>query len=464
MTDRKDRTILDNWKLTGELANFILGQEGLTRLDDWGGREVVREILPEHYQTNFDMVQPDLIDTILKDKNRTTASAFVNNIMAYVDWVNAELDSGKPACYHYFPISVEIMMALDVVPICYEVLCGLSSALYIDGAEGAVDTIEAEGYPDHLCSTQKGTAGYLLQGIVPRPDMIIKSSAPCDASNRLYEWTAHYLQVPLIVLETPYYRNERGLRWMIGEIKRMIEQLEKLTGHILDEDRLREYCTLGNDLMRYYLDVQELKKAHPCPDTGWHRPADTIFLTQIGTPMAVSYFQALHDEVKARVDSGRGVIPEGMTERRATFGYTWECYDLPLFDWLEDTHGVTYIADTLTYFPPDTGLVDTTSIETMIEGLAWRMMQMPMGRQTMGFSDIWINDFLNIVKAYKADALILGGHMACKHFWALNKLLSDRIKEETGVPTLRFEMDMFDKRFTPPAELRRIMDEFFETL
>jgi hypothetical protein len=121
------------------------------------------------------------------------------------------------------------------------------------------------------------------------------------------------------------------------------------------------------------------------------------------------------------------------------------------------------MADTLTYFDPDVGMIDTSSVDTMIEGLAWRVMNMPMGRQTMGFSDMWINDFETVVKGHKADALILGGHMACKHFWALNKLMSDKIKEKTGIPCLRFEMDMFDKRFTPPAELRRIVGEFVET-
>ncbi|MBI4774491.1 MAG: 2-hydroxyacyl-CoA dehydratase [Deltaproteobacteria bacterium] len=464
MTDRKDRTIFDTWKLTGELAKFILGQEGLTSLDDWGGKEVVREILPEDYQTNFDKVQTDLVNTILKDKNRGSAFAFVDNIMKYVDWANARLDEGKPACYHYFPISVEIMLALDVVPICYEVVCGLTSALYTDGAEEGVDRIEAEGYPDHLCSTQKGTAGFLLMGVVPHPDLLIKTATPCDASNRLYEWTSHKFDTPLVVVETPYYRNERGQKYMLGEIKRMIEQLEKLTGNTLDEDKLREYIGYGNQAMEYILKTQELKKRRPCPDTGWHRPADTIFMTQIGTPMGAAYFKALYEDVKARADRGEGVIPEGKKERRVTYGYTWECYDLPFFDWLEEEHGVSYITDTLTYFPPDVGLVDTTSMDTILEGLAWRTMQMPMGRQTMGFSDIWINDFVHVVKNFKADALILGGHMACKHFWALNKLLSDKVKEETGVPTLRFEMDMFDKRFTPPAELRRIMNEFFTTL
>ena len=146
------------------------------------------------------------------------------------------------------------------------------------------------------------------------------------------------------------------------------------------------------------------------------------------------------------------------------YGYTWEAYDLTLFDWLEEEHGVTYMADTLTYFPPDVGFVDTTSTETMLEGIAWRTMQMPMGRQTMGFSDVWIQDTIDVIRSFSVDALILGGHMACKHFWALNKLLSDRVRDEAGVPTLRFEMDMLDKRFTPPAGLRRIMTEFFTTL
>jgi len=464
MTNRKDRTILDNWKTTGELANFILAQEGLQSLDDWGGKEVVREILPENYQANFDMVQPELVNTILKEKNRRSASAFVNNIMDYADWVNQELDAGKLACYHYFPISVEIMLAMGVVPICYEVVCGLTSALYINGSEEGVDRIEADGYPDHLCSTQKGTAGFLLMGVTPKPDLLIKTATPCDASNKLYEWTAHKFKVPLVTLETPYYRNERGLNYMLTEIKGMVKELEKITGNTLSEEKLRTYCQYGNQATEYILKIQELKKRIPCPDTGWHRPADTIFMTQIGTPMGARYFKELYDEVKERADQGRGVIPEGKKERRVVYGYTWEAYDLSLFDWLEEEHGVTYIADTLTYFSPDVGLVDTTNVETMLKGLAWRTMQMPMGRQSMGFSDIWINDFVNIVKAYKADALILGGHVACKHYWALNKLLSDKVKEETGVPSLRFEMDMFDKRFTPPAELRRIMDEFFTTL
>ncbi len=60
---------------------------------------------------------------------------------------------------------------MDLIPVCYEISAGLSAPLYKDGAEPGIDRIEAEGYPDHLCSAQKGPAGYLLMGMMPKPDV-----------------------------------------------------------------------------------------------------------------------------------------------------------------------------------------------------------------------------------------------------------------------------------------------------
>jgi benzoyl-CoA reductase/2-hydroxyglutaryl-CoA dehydratase subunit BcrC/BadD/HgdB len=463
MSEIKQQTILEDWKETMELGKFVLDQEGLFDLEDWGGRESIYGVLPENLLRVFDMIQPDLVDTIIKEKNRPTATAFVNHLLDFINFINERRAAGSLLAYNYFAISVEVLLAMGITPICVELLCGLCGAFYVNGCESGIDRIEAEGYPDHLCSTQKGTAGFLLDGYVEKPDMFVKPTAPCDPSNKMYEYMGRAMGVPLLVVESPYYRNERGIKFLADEYRRFIEKLEKITGCSLDEDKLREYCTIGNETVEYYLKLQDLKRLKPCPDPGWHRPADTAFLTGLGTPMCRDYFKDVYAAVKANADAGKGVIPEGMKEKRFAWGYTWEVYDLPFFDWLEEKHGVVYIADTLTYMAPDIGTVDTTNFDTMIEGLAWRMMNLPMGRQTMGFSDTWINDFVDVVRRYSCDALVMGGHMACKHFWALNKLMSDEIKDKTGVPTLRFEMDMFDKRFTPPAELKRIVGEFVET-
>ena len=213
----------------------------------------------------------------------------------------------------------------------------------------------------------------------------------------------------------------------------MIRELEKLTGNTLDEDRLRDFCRFGNQTVDYILKIRELKKQRPCPDPGWHRPADTIFMTQNRHAVRNRLLQNA-----LRNDKGTGGTPVWESSLKAsrnedsrgdTLG---QAYDLPFFEWLEETHGATYSLDTLTYLAPEVGLVDTTNMETMIEGLAWRLLHMPMGRQTMGFSDIWINDFVRIAKEFKVDAFMIGGHMACKHFWALNKLLTDKVQRRSG--------------------------------
>ena len=147
--------------------------------------------------------------------SRTTTEewplAFMNCVVNFVDYCEKLMDEQRPCLLPLLPHQrLRFSWRWVVAPICYEVLCGLTSALYIDGAEDGIDRIEAEGYPDHLCSTQKGTAGYLLLEVVPKPDFLVKSATPCDSSNKLYEWTSVKFDVPLIMLETPYYKNERG--------------------------------------------------------------------------------------------------------------------------------------------------------------------------------------------------------------------------------------------------------------
>jgi len=461
LSDRKDRTIINNYMKSGYMGLLLLEMEGITSLADLGGPEAIRGFLPEEFQDTFDLVQLPLLDVILKEKNRASAKAVFRTAMDYFELVNRELEAGKPHVQHYFAIAPEFMWAMDLVPVAHEALGAISSIFYREGCEAGIDRTLAEGYPDHLCAAQTGSVGYLLDGLIPKPDVLVNNSAPCDASNMMYEYASNKFDIPLVMIESPYYQNERGWKYAITEIKRAIEELERITGHTLDEDKLREHVEHSNEAISYFLKLQELKRLTPMPDTGWHRPADTLFLIQLGTPMSAAYYKALYEDAKARADRQGSVIPEGKKEKRLAWGYAWMAYDLPFFDWLEEEHGAVYTGDVLTYIPPHAGVVDTTSVETMIEGLAWRFMQMPMGRQTMGFSDVWVNDFVTIVKQFKVDTLVLAGHMACKHFWALNKLLSDKVKEETGVPTLRFEVDMFDKRFTPGPEMRRIMNEYF---
>ena len=460
----KEREFFEDILTTTNLAKFLL-DFGITDIEQLGGRQyLLDEVLPEEFARNYALAKPELVDCILKPKNQALGAALADSLGGYCEYVLKGLDERKKVVYYYFTTSIEPLLALDLLPICYEVPGGLQAVLYSAGCEAAIDRLEAEGYPSYLCSAQKSGAGILLQGLLPKPDVILKQTAICDPSNMMYDWTAVTFGTPMITVESPYYANERAFKFFVGEVRRMIEQLEEMSGNSLDEDKLREYVEIGNEGFDYFLKIQQLRKNIPCPDTSWHRPIDEAFMLLLGLPVATSWFRRVYEDVRARQERGEGVIPEGKKEIRCAWGWGWQAYDLPFFDWLEEEHGATYLESGLTYLPPFMGLVDTTNVDTMIEGLAWRMFNWPMVRQGMSFSDLWVNDIVSVAKEYKADCLILGAHTACKHFWPLNKLLSDQVRDEVGIPSLRFEFDIFDARFTSPAELRRLTSEFFATL
>ncbi len=421
--------------------------------------------VPDYHKSVAQMIPPSVIDAVVKPKN---AQAFKTHLVAlkqYLSDIFEKLDNGEPLVYTYFVTTPEIFWGMDLASICYELIPIYLSAALTDGVEEEIDYIEQKGYPNHLCSAQKSTTGAFLLGKMPPPSCFVKQSAPCDPSNMLFQYSSREYNAPLVVVDSPYYSNERAFKYYVDEWKRMVEKLEKITGHTLDEDRLRKHVEWGNKGMEYLYGLQRLRKLVPNPDPGMHRVADTGALVLMGcNPLMTEYLKTCYEEAKERADQGKGVIPEGKQEIRTLYTWAWNSFDLALYDWLEDEFGATYLECGLTILPEEIGgYVDTSSVDSMIEGLAWRSFSFPMARQSFSFSDIWVNDFVKVAKEYKADAAVFSGHMACKHGWATNKLLSDALQEEAGIPTLRYESDIMDKRFTPPSEVRRQLTEFFRT-
>jgi len=437
---------------------------GATRLEDLD-MPALLEQLSDYQKETFNMVQPELVQAALKPKNRNALLYHVRAFKQYLNDLCERIDQGAPVVYHYFVMTPEIFWGLGVAPICYELMAIYCSAIFKQGMTPEIDYTEQLGYPHHLCAAQKGTYGGMLTGKIPKPDLLIKHSAPCDPSSMLFQATAKYYNVPIITIESPYYTNASAFNFYVDEWYRMIKDLELLTGYTLKEELLRRHVEWGNEALRFYYMLEELRKNIPNPDPGMHRIYDTATLVTLGcNPKQIDYFKKIYEEAAERAKKGEGVIPKDKKEIRALWGYAWQAWDLALFDWLEEQFGHTYLHCGLTYFPPElTGFVDTSSRDSMIEGLAWRAFNFPMARQVMSYSDIWINDYVHLAKAYKADCVVFAGHMACKHWWALNKLLSDALMDKAGIPTLRFETDMFDSRFTPKSEIYRIMEEYFGT-
>jgi len=423
--------------------------------------------MPDYYATLVPRAQAGIIEAILKPKNRNAVLTHVTALKQYLADLTRKLDEGQPAVYNFPGMTMEIFFAMDLVPMPLEAFPLLLSVAYTDGVEQELDETEEEGFPGHVCGMQRAPIKAIQKGMLPKPDVFVKgATAPCDSSNMAYQYAVERLNAPLLVVDSPYYSNARAFKYYLDNYMRMIEDLEKITGHTLDEGRLREHVEFGNRQLKYLYKLQELRRQIPCPDPGFHRGLDTASLMFCGaSEKYVTYLQTCYEEAKQRHDAGETFLSEGKREIRTLWSFGFTPNMLYLADWLEDEFGSTYLECSLSNFPREVvGFVSTSNVESMIEGLAWRAFNFPMHRTVMGNSDVHVNDILTVAKAYRAEAAIFGGFQGCKYAWTLPKMLSDVLEEKAGIPSFVWETDVCDQRFTPHASVKEQLSEFFRTL
>ena len=88
------------------------------------------------------------------------------------------------------------------------------------------------------------------------------------------------------------------------------------------------------------------------------------------------------------------------------------------------------------------------------------MLDASMVGTLRGPIEYYLSYLLNYVKDYKIDAVIFPVHFACKHVYAMARVASEAIREETGVPSLIFGCDSYDSREVTSGEIRSKISEF----
>ncbi len=262
-------------------------------------------------------------------------------------------------------------------------------------------------------------------------------------------------------MDTPHYIDDRSFRYYTEEVRMVLSKLEEIAGRELDEAEFRKVIEESNRTYKVINEINELIKEVPNPVPGMIRPMNlAIMVSCLGLPEATRYFEVVRDEAKKRAEKGEGVIPPEKKEIRVMHSWALNAYHLPLYHWMEETYGASYLIDFLSYFWG--GIVDTSTKDSMLDGWAMRTLNFPMHRQSVSFGDVWIEDTIRLCKEMKADCSIFAGNVACKQPWAISKYIMDRTMDEVGIPTLRLEIKLCDKRLTPPDELKSRIGSFLE--
>jgi len=388
---------------------------------------------------------------------------WVHELLAdYFDKVRRAKSEGKLVSLVNFGAIPEVFWAMDVVPLVADGVTGNVAMTFPGGASKYIDL--AEGIvPDHICGNNKFWVGAAMSGDIPIPDMIVQQSSPCDSNVATYPVIAERFGSAFFCVDVPYWRDEASFRYVAEEVKRLISFLEEQTGRKLDFGRLQQAMEYSNQAHQYILKINELREAVPCPYSSIEVIAEYIpILALAGTPELVEYLKRRYAFTKDRVDRGEGHLSRQEERYRLAWIYGALAFDFGIMAWLEKKYGAVSVAHMNNNFVMGP-VEDISDLDKVARGLATKLVDLPMGRECYGPWQNYVDTMIEMCRRYKADAAVFAGHVACKHNWAIIKLVKDRIYDELGIPTLIFECDVYDPRIASSDEIKTRFDDFFES-
>lgn len=388
----------------------------------------------------------------------------------------------KVAWVMYGPGVGSILTAMDVVSVYPEGFGGFCAAMR--KAVLFMEKAEADGYANFLCSYMRNAFGFASLrrelGMIPPeapdggladPDFVVGCGFRCEARIKMTQCVARYHDVPFYSYDfaTPRMEadlkeaKERYIKYRVAQLRGLVAFVEKQTGRKMDWDRLRETVRLEHEADKLYYEVFQLRKAIPCP-----MPAQDSMSSMVprffmpGEPESLGYYTKLRDEVKERVESKVGCIPD--EKYRLIYSGTpppW--HSMNILNYFE-SFGAVFATDTV-YYPGEPVEMEEVSDPLQLIALRnWRRMEESRVRARRGCGDPQAQQLIDFIKDYKADGLVHHVALSCRATAVGQIHQTNMVSKYVKVPTLYLESDMADWRSYSEAETRRRIDAFIETL
>jgi benzoyl-CoA reductase subunit B len=393
------------------------------------------------------------------DEEGAGLTGFANMARRYTGRLVDSIQNGKPIIWHNLGFNPELFLAFEGL---YNLCVEQMGAFYImayntQAAMDMIDLSEAEGVPSDMCSADKISIGAMTMKHYPRPICHLAINSPCDSQVVATQAMLELEPAPIFVVDVPYYSDDRAVKYVADQLFEMSEFIARHTGIKMDWDRMRHVCEISNQTVETLWDWMEWRKHVPVVQPSKLCSLITpLQMVCCGTEEGLDFARGLLKEARAKAERGRAVVEERV---RAIWYQDPVWFDLQLYDWMEKVLGLTVPMDLFGYYANE-GLIDTSTPESMLFGLANKMIRiMPMTRQFRGDAETFISDFMRIHDAYQADCGIFAGHLGCKHGWAVIGLFKEACRK-ANIPLLIFPYDMMDPRVTSKEDIKHELTRF----
>ncbi len=373
--------------------------------------------------------------------------------------------NGQKLVFFGGPVPVEIIRAFDCVPFfldtvstriaSMEELCGR----YID---------ETEKYaPTSMCGIDKAQLGCAILGEYGvKPDAFVHATVPCDSARIAYPIMERIFNCPTFTLDCPFHHDDRGYRYLAGQMDAFVAFMEKLTGLKWDADRYDRFKAIMEESNKAYsalVKLTELRKRKPCPLPGRTLVLNELVACMSGSPACTAMLetQLQMGEMLADMGMSASKCPEEKYRVCLMQNMLWS--NTGIMDWMEKTYGAITVMDGFGY---QNGILfdDMDDWERIKYVAAMKMLNTPMIHGATGPTEYWLRIIDDMYADYSVNVSIFMGHVGCKHTWASGKIVTDMIQEKYGLPTLYVDVDAIDPRYKSNDELRAQLAEYMESV
>jgi benzoyl-CoA reductase/2-hydroxyglutaryl-CoA dehydratase subunit BcrC/BadD/HgdB len=380
-----------------------------------------------------------------------------------------------------------ILRAMDVASIYpedYGAVCAAFGA-----APKYLEQADSDGFPSYMCGYARNCLGYAAtmtssrsipkkapMGGMARPTLLLASGSLCDARYKWFESLRKYLEVPLWMLEMPHPgvkesllpgAYERNIGFIREGLEKFVTFLEELLGKKMCWDRLEELIKDTVEMNYWWHEINELRQAVPSPMHSrdfWSSMPASLYMAADPKDTAKLY-RRMYDEVKDRVENRESALTNGERYRLAFIELPpW--HSLGFFNRLAE-RGWNFVIESWAYHPPKP--IDLNHFHDPLDRLAaygyqWLTGYYEDACQAGEWWGYFAYPYLEYVRNYKCDGVILHPLLTCRTATNHLKLVADRLMQQLKVPSLVIEGDIVDLKLFDPTNALSRAEAFEETM
>lgn len=336
-------------------------------------------------------------------------------------------------------------------------------------AQRYIPVAHRRGFGGEICSYLSADIGAWLKketpltqayGLkqVPPPDLIVFSTNQCREVAEWFHFYGPEFGCPVVGVYPPRHLEEireTDVRQVSIQLERLIQVGEKIVGHTLDQERLREVVALSREASRLWRQILETARRAPAPLTFFDA---TILMAPIvvlrGSKACIDFYRSVYEELQERLQKGVGAVPE---ERVRIY---WE--GMPIWGRLRflselfARNQTAVVASTYC----NSWIFDDVNPDRPLESLALAYLQVFINRGE--------NAKLAILKAllrdFRIDGVVFHDSKTCFNNSNARFGLPLRLERETGVPALIMDGDLNDLRFFSDGQSQTKLETFIEQI